>query len=44
MKEDGTREAYREEKIAYRISVGKPERKVFLDVLGIDGKKILKCI
>jgi hypothetical protein len=44
MKEDGTFEAYREEEIAYRISVGKPERKVYLDVLDIDGRKILKCI
>ena len=29
---------------AYRISVGKPERKFYLDDLGIDGRKILKLI
>jgi len=29
-------------KIAYRISVGEPE--TYLNVLGVDGRKILKCI
>lgn len=31
-------------KLAYGISVVKPERLVYLDVLGIDGRELLKCI